>query len=144
MKGYYNDPEATAEAFEGEWFKTGDYGMFDKDGFLYITGRKKNLIILSNGENVSPEGIEIELMRLPYVKEVVVYEEDGDIVGEFYLDEENYSEAKTMLKNDIDYYNHSVPKHRNLNRFKIRDIPFIKTTTMKIKRYLIEKNDTKK
>ena len=144
MKGYYNDPEATAEAFEGEWFKTGDYGMFDKDGFLYITGRKKNLIILSNGENVSPEGIEIELMRLPYVKVVVVYEEDGDIVGEFYLDEENYSEAKTMLKNDIDYYNHSVPKHRNLNRFKIRNIPFIKTTTMKIKRYLIEKNDTKK
>ncbi|MBO7677779.1 MAG: AMP-binding protein, partial [Erysipelotrichaceae bacterium] len=143
MQGYYNDPEATTEAFDGEWFKTGDFGRLDKDGFLYITGRKKNLIILSNGENVSPEGIELKLMRLPYVKEVVVYEENGEIVGEFYLDEENYSEARTMLKNDIDYYNHSVQKYRNIARFKIRDIPFIKTTTMKIKRHLIE-HDTKK
>lgn len=144
MKGYYKDPESTAEAFDGEWFKTGDYGMIDEDGFLFITGRKKNLIILSNGENVSPEGIEQELMRLPYVKEVVVYEEDGHIVGEFYLDDENYSEAKDMLKNDVDLYNRSAPKHRNLARFKIRNIPFVKTTTMKIKRYLIDKHDEKK
>ena len=142
MKGYYKDPESTAEVFEGEWFKTGDYGKIDKDGFLYITGRKKNLIILSNGENVSPEGIEIELMRLPYVKEVVVYEENGDIVGEFYLDEENYSEAQTMLKNDVEFYNRSVQYYRKLGRIKIRNIPFEKTTTMKIKRYLIN-NDNK-
>ena len=144
MKGYYKDPESTAEAFEGEWFKTGDYGKIDKDGFLFITGRKKNLIILSNGENVSPEGIELELMRLPYVKEVVVYEEDGDIVGEFYLDEENYSEARTMLKNDVDFYNRSVPQYKSINRTKIRDIPFEKTTTMKIKRYLINNKEAKK
>ena len=144
MKGYYNDPESTAEAFDGECFKTGDYGRIDKDGFLYITGRKKNLIILSNGENVSPEGIEIELMRLPYVREVVVYEEDGDIVGEFYLDEDNFSEAGTMLKNDIDFYNRSVPNYKNIKRFKIRDIPFEKTTTMKIKRYLINNGDKEK
>jgi long-chain acyl-CoA synthetase len=144
MKGYYKDQESTAEAFDGEWFKTGDYGKIDKDGFLFITGRKKNLIILSNGENVSPEGIEIELMRLPYVKEVVVYEEDGDIVGEFYLDEENYSEARTMLKNDIDFYNRSVPNYKGINRTKIRDIPFEKTTTMKIKRYLIKNDGYKK
>lgn len=142
MKGYYKDPESTAKVFEGEWFKTGDYGKIDKDGFLYITGRKKNLIILSNGENVSPEGIEIELMRLPYVKEVVVYEENGDIVGEFYLDEENYSEAQTMLKNDVEFYNRSVQYYRKLGRIKIRNIPFEKTTTMKIKRYLIN-NDKK-
>ena len=142
MKGYYKDPESTAEVFEGEWFKTGDYGKIDKDGFLYITGRKKNLIILSNGENVSPEGIEIKLMRLPYVKEVVVYEENGDIVGEFYLDEENYSEARTMLKNDVEFYNRSVQYYRKLGRIKIRNIPFEKTTTMKIKRYLIN-NDNK-
>lgn len=139
MKGYYKDPEETAKVFDGEWFKTGDYGKIDKDGFLFITGRKKNLIILSNGENVSPEGIEIELMRLPYVKEVVVYEEKGDIVGEFYLDEDNYSEARTMLNNDIDFYNRSVPNFKNISKTKIRDIPFEKTTTMKIKRYLINK-----
>ena len=144
MKGYYKDPESTAEVFEGEWFKTGDYGKIDKDGFLYITGRKKNLIILSNGENVSPEGIEIKLMRLPYVKEVVVYEEDSDIVAEFYLDEENYSEARTMLKNDVDFYNRSVPYYKNISRTKIRDIPFEKTTTMKIKRYLINNETSKK
>ena len=141
MKGYYNDPESTAEAFEGEWFKTGDYGRIDEDGFLFITGRKKNLIILSNGENVSPEGIEMVLSRLPYVKEVVVYEEDGYITGEFYLDEENYSEARTMLENDVEFYNRSVPHYKKLEITKIRDIPFEKTTTMKIKRYLINNDD---
>ena len=81
-------------------------------------------------------------MRLPYVKEVVVYEENGDIVGEFYLDEENYSEARTMLKNDVEFYNRSVQYYRKLGRIKIRNIPFEKTTTMKIKRYLIN-NDNK-
>ena len=75
MLGYYKDAEATAEAFDDEgYFKTGDYGRIDKNGILYITGRKKNLIILSNGKNVYPEEIESELIAVPGVLEVVVYE----------------------------------------------------------------------
>ncbi|MBQ6344183.1 MAG: AMP-binding protein [Anaerolineaceae bacterium] len=139
MKGYYKDPEATAEAFEDEWFRTGDFGKIDKDGFLFITGRKKNLIVLSNGENVSPEEIENKLIKLPYVKEVAVYEEDREIVGEFYLDEDAFSEARKMLENDVDFYNRSVPNYKNIGKIKVRTIPFEKTTTMKIKRYLLKK-----
>ena len=68
MKGYYKEPEATAEVFDGDWFKTGDYGYIDEDGFLFFRGRKKNLIVLSNGKNVSPEEIEDKLSVIEYVK----------------------------------------------------------------------------
>ena len=66
MKGYYNEPEATAAVFDGDWFMTGDYGYIDKDGFLFYVGRKKNLIVLSNGKNVSPEEIEDKLLTVIY------------------------------------------------------------------------------
>lgn len=144
MKGYYKDPEATAEAFDGEWFKTGDYGRMDKDGFLYITGRKKNLIILANGKNVSPEELEQKLGRIEYVKEVAVYEEDKDITAEFYLDEEQYPDAKERLEADVKTFNCKMPASKNVKKIKIRDIPFEKTTTMKIKRYLLSKTAANK
>ena len=137
MKGYYKDPEATAEAFDGEWFKTGDYGRMDKDGFLYITGRKKNLIILANGKNVSPEELEQKLGRIEYVKEVAVYEEDKNITAEFFLDEEGYPDARSRLDRDVKAFNSSMPSSKNVKRIKTRSIPFEKTTTMKIKRYLL-------
>lgn len=135
MQGYYKDPEATAEAFDGEWFKTGDFGRMDKDGFLYITGRKKNLIILANGKNISPEELEQKLARLDYVREVAVYEEDKAITGEFYLDEEACPDAREKLKEDLKRFNASMPASKNIQRSKIRETPFEKTTTMKIKRY---------
>lgn len=134
MKGYYKDPEATAEAFDGEWFRTGDYGRFDADGFLYITGRKKNLIILANGENISPEELEEKLHRIEYVREVAVYEEDGLITAEFYLDEKAYPEARGMIDGDVKRFNRTVSQSRRIGRIKLRDIPFEKTTTQKIKR----------
>lgn len=137
MLGYYKDPEATEEAFSGEWFRTGDYGRIDEDGFLYITGRKKNLIILSNGENVMPEELEMKLERLEYVLDVVCYEENGSITAEFYLDEEHFTDARSRLEEDIDIFNRSMPMQKNISGVKIRDIPFEKTTTMKIKRYLL-------
>ena len=138
MLGYYKDPEATEEAFSGEWFRTGDYGRIDKDGFLFITGRKKNLIILANGENVMPEELEMKLERLEYVLDVVCYEENGSITAEFYLDEEHFTDARSRLEEDIDLFNRSMPMQKNISGVKIRDIPFEKTTTMKIKRYLLK------
>ena len=130
MKGYYKDEKATNEVFDGKWFKTGDYGYIEDD-YLFITGRKKNLIVLANGENVSAEEIEMKLMKLEYVKEVLVYEQDNKIVAEFYLDDKI---TKDTLEKDIEKYNRSVPLYKNISYIKIRDIPFEKTTTMKIKR----------
>lgn len=134
MQGYYNDPEATAAAFDGEWLMTGDYGRIDKDGFLFMVGRKKNLICLSNGKNVSPEELEDKLSRIDYVKEVLVYDEDNKIVAEFFFDEVEYPDARSRIKDDIDEFNHSMPIFKNINKIKIRDEEFPKTTTLKIER----------
>lgn len=134
MMGYYNEPEATAEAFEDGWFKTGDYGYLDKDGFLFLRGRKKNLIILSNGKNVSPEEIEDKLSTIDYVKEVLVYEEDGAITAEFYLDTVEIPDAKDRLKKDVRAVNLQLPAYKQVTRTKLRDTEFPKTTTLKIKR----------
>ena len=138
MMGYYKDPEATAEAFDGEWFRTGDYGRIDRDGFLYITGRKKNLIILANGENISPEELEMKLGRIEYVNDAVVYDEDGKITAEFYLNEESFPDARGRLDSDVKQFNRSMPKSKNIAKIRVRDVPFEKTTTMKIKRYLLK------
>ncbi len=134
MKGYYDDPEATAEAFDGEWFKTGDYGYIDKDGFLFFRGRKKNLIVLSNGKNVSPEELEDKLSGIEYVKEVVVYEEDGAITAEFWLDTVEQPDAKEQIKKDVREFNKSMPVFKQVTKIKTRDTEFPKTTTLKIKR----------
>ena len=134
MLGYYGDPEATAAAFDGEWFKTGDFGRIDEDGFLFMVGRKKNLICLSNGKNVSPEELEDKLRRIEYVAEVLVYAEDNKIVGEFFLNEEDYPDARERLKGDVDAFNRKMPSFKNINKIKIRDEEFPKTTTLKIAR----------
>jgi long-chain acyl-CoA synthetase len=149
MMGYYNNPEATREAFlsggnDGKWFRTGDIGYKDEDDFLYISGRKKNLIILSNGENVSPEGIEQEIMaEMPYVQEVVVFQDDAEnmIVAEAYFNPEYIEQTGT---HDVDYarkfardivaYNRKQPPQKNIGKTLVRDEEFPKTTTKKIKR----------
>lgn len=139
MKGYYKDPEATAAAFDGEWLKTGDHGYIDKDGYLFYVGRKKNLIVLSNGKNVSPEELEDKLSRIEYVAEVLVYDEDEKIVGEFFLNEEDYPDARERLKGDVDAFNLTMPAFKNINKIIIRDDEFPKTTTMKIVRKYMTK-----
>ena len=133
--GYYGDPEATAASFDGEWFKTGDHGRIDEDGFLFMVGRKKNLICLSNGKNVSPEELEDKLSRIEYVSEVLVFEEKGQICAELFLNEEDYPDAKARIKGDIDEFNRNMPLFKNIARFVIRDTEFPKTTTLKIVRY---------
>ncbi len=139
MVGYYNEPEATAEAFDGEWFKTGDYGRIDEEGFLFMVGRKKNLIVLSNGKNVSPEELEDKLMMIEYVSEVLVYEENKKIVAEFFLNEKEYPDARERIKADVNEFNRKMPLFKNINKVKVRDEEFPRTTTLKIVRKYMEK-----
>ncbi len=132
MKGYYNEPEATAEVFDGEWFKTGDYGRIDNDGFLFYVGREKNLIVLTNGKNVSPEEIEDKLKCIPFVNEVLVYDDDNRITAEFFLNEKDYPNAREELKAEVNRVNDSLPSFKRVTKTKIRDDEFPKTTTLKI------------
>lgn len=136
MVGYYEDPEATASVFEDGWFKTGDYGFFDEDGYLFFVGRKKNLIVLSNGKNVAPEELEDKLTsKIEYIKEVLVYEDDTDIIAaEFFLDEEACPDAKERIKADVDAVNKELPTYKRIRKVTTRDSEFEKTTTLKIKR----------
>lgn len=133
MMGYYNNPEATNDAFEGEWFKTGDIGRIDKDGFIFITGRKKNVIILSNGKNVYPEEIEAEILKIENVDEVLVYDEDNLITAEIYTEN---AEAKEAVRTAVQKLNEELPFHKQIKHIKFRDTEFEKTTTKKIKRFL--------
>lgn len=136
MVGYYNNEEATKEAFDEEgWFKTGDLGYVDKDGFLFVTGRIKNLIILSNGKNVSAEELEEKLLdEIGYIGEVIVYDENDKITAEVFLDEAAEPEAKDKIKKDIKAINVKLPSYKKIAKTKIRDEAFPKTTSMKIKR----------
>ena len=148
MLGYYNDPYSTASSFRNGWFCTGDLGRLNKDGSITITGRKKNLIILSNGENVSPEEIESALERIPEVREVVVYTEDGLIVAEIFPEEDEMKgrsdeDLKKVIQARINEYNAPQPGHKRVNKVKIRKSEFEKTTTMKIKRYKVLENSRK-
>lgn len=145
MLGYYNDPHSTADAIRDGWFCTGDLGRINKDGSLTITGRKKNLIILSNGENVSPEEIEYMLSQIPEIAEVVVYPEGNLMVAEIFPTENDLSDndLKAVIQERINDYNASQPSHKRINKVKIRKNEFEKTTTMKIKRYKVVESDKK-
>lgn len=134
MKGYYKNQAATQEVFEDGWFKTGDLGRLEHDNFLYITGRKKNLIILPNGENVSPEELEQRIMRISYVKEVVVAEKDGLIRAEVFLDNEMEPKAEEKIEEDITVLNKMLPNYKRIAKVVVREREFEKTTTRKIKR----------
>lgn len=132
MVGYYNDPVATAEAFDGDWFKTGDYGRIDEDGFLFFIGRKKNLMVTKGGKNVSPEELEDKLLRIEYVSEVLVYQDNEAITAEFFLNETEYPDARARLKEDLRDFNDHMPAFKQITKTKIRDTEFPKTTTLKI------------
>lgn len=133
MMGYYQEDAATMEVLIDGWYHTGDLGHIDEQGFLYVTGRKKNLIILSNGENVSPEEIEAELLTDKAVEEVVVYGEDGLLTAEIFPVEE-YLGNQEYFNNLINRRNSSQPQYRRIHQFRLRDKEFEKNSTKKILR----------
>ncbi len=151
MLGYYKDEEATKEAFDEDgYFKTGDYGKLDKNNVLYITGRKKNLIILSNGKNVYPEEIENELVAAPGVQDIIVYEgqskrgmEHNAIVAEIYPDKEyieknGITDVKAHLQKYVNEYNKTATPYKKIAILKVRDEDFPKNTLRKIMRFKLD------
>ncbi len=133
MMGYYNNPEATEAAFVDGWFRTGDIGTIDENGFVHITGRIKNIIILSNGKNVYPEEIEtVVLQQVEGVNEIVVYGEDDVICAEIYTET---PEEQERIKKDVQALNATLPPMKQIKRIHFRDKEFEKTTTKKIKRF---------
>jgi long-chain acyl-CoA synthetase len=155
MLGYYRNEKATTDVFEDGWFKTGDLGMIDEDGFLHIAGRKKNVIISKSGENVYPEELEDVLNRSPFILESVVYGERDQKLGEIIAaqvvaDAEAFIELsenrgieitdalmKEVIAKEIARANGQVASFKQIRKFYIRDREFEKTTTQKVKRYLV-------
>ena len=145
MKGYYNEPELTAEAFtEDGWLKTGDAGYVDEEGFINLTGRIKNLIVLSNGENVAPEELEGLFAVEPLVQEIVVFGDDDVLQCEIYPDFK-YAESigaedvHAELENVVKRINEGLPNYKRILRTSMRKVPFLKTSSKKIIRKEFDK-----
>ncbi len=155
MLGYYKNENLTFSSFEDGWFKTGDLGFMDTDGFLHISGRKKNMILSKNGENVFPEEIEDLINRNQFVLESLVFgqkdnKQDEIIAAQIVTDAEafiEYSEVNNVKITDdlihdiiekvIKDVNKELPLYKQVKKYYIRDKEFEKTTTQKIKRYLV-------
>ena len=155
MLGYYNNPEATAQVIRDGWFHTGDLGYVDKEGYIYLTGRKKNVIITANGKNIYPEELEFMLSEIPLISESMVWGfneqgHDTSIVATVRVDEEELSEltgGKTlsditdkeileMLWKEVDVRNEELPVWKKVKKLIIKRDEFDKTTGKKIKRYV--------
>ena len=154
MLGYYNNEEENKKALKDGWFYTGDYGYIDKDGFIWITGRKKDIIVLRNGKNVYPQEIEFLINKLPYVKESLVYQRernstdtmlcakivyDEDIIKETFGDKTE-KEYKDLIFEEIKEINKTLPVFKHIKSISITTKEFVKTTTQKVKRYEELKN----
>ena len=149
MLGYYNNEEATKETIEDGWLHTGDLAKIDKDGYIFITGRKKFVIVLKNGKNIYPEELEALVNKIEGVKESFVYgkpEEDGDfkicakivydkdIVKEIYNIEDE-KQIKEAIWNEVKKINKQMPAYKYIRDIIVTDKELIKTTTQKIKRH---------
>ena len=140
MQGYYKNPEETAKSLTSDgWLMTGDLG-YQKDGYVFITGRKKNLIILANGENVSPEEIENQFAYFAPIKEIVVYDKDGIITAEVFPNPDYEStDIKAEIQAKIDEVNDTFPPAKHIVNLVIRDKEFEKTASRKIIRASVGK-----
>ncbi len=152
MLGYYEDPDATAAVIdENGWFYTGDCGYIDEDGYIFITGRQKNVIVLNNGKNVFPEEIEEHLTDIELVRECVVIgrqDEEGQTVGLTALIFPDFDRAKERgytdivaateaIKREVALLNKTLPAFKQIRGIEIRQTEFVKTTTKKIKRHKV-------
>lgn len=149
MKGYLDDPEADKEVFVDGWFNTGDLARIDNDGYVFLTGRKKNVIVLKNGKNIYPEEIEALVDKIPYVAEnVVMGEEEGDdyrLVVHIVYDVDSDlvkgkspDEIQAMADADIENISKDMPSYKRIKQVYLRTEPFEKTTTQKIKRRTVK------
>jgi long-chain acyl-CoA synthetase len=159
MKGYFNNPEATREMFTDDgYLRTGDLGYFDRDGYLYITGRSKNLIVTSGGKNVYPEEIEQYFDESPEIGEIMVIGEKESALGgervaavvhpDYEYLEEEYGEngknegfVSNLIAGIIKKVNSKLPGYKKIDRWIIRTKEFEKTSSKKIKRYLYKNPD---
>ena len=149
MLGYHHNKEATEEVLKDGWFYTGDLGYFDKEGHLFITGRKKDVIVLKNGKNIYPQELEMLLSTLPYVAEVMVYgkpTKDGDLkicakivyqedILKQHFGDVSKEEYYSLIWNDVKKLNKTMPPYKYIREILVTDEPMIKTTTQKIKRH---------
>ncbi len=153
MKGYYKDPEMTSEVLTQDgWFKTGDLGVFDSNNNLYIKGRLKNMIVGASGENIYPEEIESVINNFRFVVESLVIQQKGKLVAYVHLNMEELEKKYQILKEDMtrqyeekkeellaelqEYVNSKVNKFSQINKVVLQPVPFQKTATLKIKRFL--------
>lgn len=149
MLGYYKNEEATKEVLVDDWYHTGDLGYLDKDGFLYITGRKKNVIVQKNGKNIFPEELEVLINHIPFVKESIVYgrptwDNDLDICVKIVYDKDEikavhgYKSEEDILKDMKEYIskiNDNMPPYKHIRDVIVTSEELIKTTTAKVKRH---------
>lgn len=151
MKGYYENENATNEVLKDGWFYTGDLGYIDKDGYLFITGRKKDVIVLKNGKNIYPEELEILINKLPYVAESIVFgmpdfKKDDlvlsakivynkDVMKEMFEGKETHEYHDIIWQDIKAQINRQMPSYKFIRDIIVTDEPLIKTTTQKIKRH---------
>jgi long-chain acyl-CoA synthetase len=149
MEGYYKNPEATAQSIDKDgWLHTGDLGVVDEEGFVFINGRSKSLILGPSGENIYPEEIEAKINSLPFVMESLVLPDGNKLVGLIYPDYEAIDKDGLRLKDLPDHLeagrievNESLPKYKQISRFKLYPNEFEKTPKKSIKRFLYEIDD---
>ena len=148
MLGYYKDEKKTKEAFKDGWFRTGDYGYIDDEGFIFITGRKNDIIVLRNGKNVYPQELEFLISKLTYVAECMVFARnesntDTAIVAKIVYNKEvmekDYPDTKKedyekIIWKDVKEINKTLPTFKHIKKVIVTDEPMIKTTTQKVKR----------